>query len=128
GDGNTSSNATQVHVYDKAGNYTVNFTVTDNDGASTTVSQVVWVKTLGTVASQGQDILDDAPASSFDKKQDQALLSDMFDDLLTAIAEGDAQKIESRIHVLQVQIDNKVTDTDLKQELLDLLENLENCS
>ncbi len=92
------------------------------------MSQVVWVKTLGTVASQGQDILDDAPASSFDKKQDQALLSDMFDDLLTAIAEGDAQKIESRIHVLQVQIDNKVTDTDLKQELLDLLENLENCS
>jgi hypothetical protein len=76
----------------------------------------------------GKAAIDDAPASAFDKKQDQGFLSDLFDDLLVAIAEGDSQKIDSRIHVLQVQVDNKVTDADLRAELLDLLDNLDSCT
>lgn len=128
GDGNTSTSATTVHAYAAAGNYTVKFTATDDDGASHTVSQVVWVKTLSTATTGGKDAIDDAPVSAFDKKQDQAFLLDLFDDLLVAIAEGDAQKIDSRIHVLQVQVENKVTDADLREELLDLLDNLDSCT
>jgi PKD repeat protein len=128
GDGDTATTSTAVHVYDASGNYTVNFTVTDNDGASTTSTQVVWVKSLSTAASGGKDAVDDAPNSAFDKPQDRAFISGLFDDLLDAIAEGDPQKIDSRIHVLQVQIGNKVTDTTLKSELLDLLDNLDSCT
>jgi len=125
GDGDTATTASTVHVYDASGNYTVRFTVTDNDGAATTSTSVVWVKSLATATSGGQDALEDAPRSAFDKKQDQAFLSGLFDDLLDALAEGDAEKIASRIHVLQVQIGNRVTDSDLKAELLDLLDNLD---
>ncbi|UCC92621.1 MAG: PKD domain-containing protein, partial [Thermoplasmata archaeon] len=125
GDGNTSTSASTVHAYEKAGNYTVKFTVTDNDGAATTVSKVLWVKSMATVTSGGQDLIDDAPASSFDKKQDQDHISGLFSDLLDALATESANQIESRIHVLKVQVDNKVTDEDLKQEILDLLDNLE---
>jgi PKD repeat protein len=128
GDGNYSTNTTEVHAYASAGNYTVKLTVTDDDGASHTVSQVVWVKTLATATTGGKDAIDDAPTSAFDKKQDQAFLSDLFDDLLTAIAEGDAQKIDSRIHVLEVQIEVKVVDETLRSELLDLLDNLDSCT
>ncbi|MCK4969942.1 MAG: PKD domain-containing protein, partial [Thermoplasmata archaeon] len=125
GDGDTATTANTVHVYDASGNYTVRFTVTDNDGAATTSTSVVWVKSLATATSGGQDALEDAPASAFDKPKDKAFLSGLFDDLLDALAEGDAEKIASRIHVLQVQIGNKVTDSDLKAELLDLLDNLD---
>jgi PKD repeat protein len=128
GDGNVSTSPSTVHAYASAGNYTVKFTVTDNDGGTTTVTTVVWVKTLATATSGGQDALNDAPASSFDKKQDQAFLSELFDDLLDAIATNNTNQIDSRIHVLQVQIENKVTDEDLKAELLDLLDNLDACS
>ncbi len=128
GDGNSSTSATTVHAYETAGNYTVELTVTDDDGASHTVSQVVWVKTLATATSGGKDAIDDAPASAFDKKQDQEFLSDLFEDLLAAIAEGDVNKIDSRIHVLMVQVENKVTDATLRSELLDLLDNLDDCT
>jgi PKD repeat protein len=125
GDGNTSTSASTVHAYSSPGNYTAKFTVTDNDGGTTTVTTVVWVKTLAAATSAGQDALEDAPASSFDKKQDQAFLSELFDDLLDAIATNNTNQIDSRIHVLEVQIENKVTDSDLKAELLDLLDNLD---
>ena len=129
GDGSSfATTATAVHAYSASDNYTVKFTVTDNDGAATTTTAVVWVKSLASATTGGQDALDDAPASSFDKKQDQAFLSALFDELLAAIAEGNTLKIDSRIHVLQVQIDNKVTDSDLAAELLDLLDNLDACT
>ncbi len=127
GDGNSSSSATAVHTYGSSGTYTVKFTVSDDDGASTTVTRTVLVDTLANVTEGGQDLVNDASASDFDKKQDQAFISGLFDDLMTAIADGDAQKIDSRIHVLQVQVDVKVTDPDLKAALLSLLDNLDDC-
>jgi len=129
GDGSASATTTTaLHAYSASGNYTVKFTVTDNDGGATTTTTIVWVKSLATATNAGQDALDEAPASAFDKKQDQVFLSDLFDELLNAIAEGNTQKIDSRIHVLEVQIDNKVTDEDLKAALLDLLGNLDDCT
>lgn len=128
GDGSSATTAVAVHGYTDPGNYTAKFTVTDNDGASTTVTTTVWVKTLATVATSGQDLLDDAPVSAFDKKQDQKLLSEMFDDLLDAIAQNNTNQIESRLHVLMVQIEFKVTDADLRAQLLDLLKNLDDAT
>jgi len=125
GDGATATGISATHSYAGAGNYTVTLTVTDDDGASGTATTVLWVKTLGTLTTEGQDLVEEAPASAFDKKQDQAFISDLFDDLLDAIATNNTNQIDSRIHVLQVQIGNKVTDETLRAKLLDILDNLD---
>lgn len=125
GDGSSGTGTSVVHAYTSSGTYTVKFTVTDNDGASTTVTTSVTVDTLASAAEGGQDVVNSAPASSFVKSKDRTHISSLFDDLLDAITEDDANKILSRIQVLKVQINNKVTDTDLADELLTLLANLE---
>jgi len=125
GDGATATGTSAIHAYASAGNYTVTLTVTDNDGASGTASTVLWVKTLGTLTTEGQTLVDEAPKSAFDKKQDQAFISDLFDDLLDALVQNNTNQIDSRIHVLRVQIDIKVTDETLKAKLMDILDNLD---
>jgi len=65
------------------------------------------------------------PKSAFDKKQDQAFISDLFDDLLDALVQNNTNQIDSRIHVLRVQIDIKGTDETLKAKLMDILDNLD---
>ncbi len=125
GDDATATGTSVTHNYTSAGTYTVRLTVTDNDGGVGTVTTTVVVESLGDAAEEGQDTVDEAPSSSFSKAQDQALISEKFDDLLAAIAEGDANKVDARIHVLEVQIGNKVTDEDLKAQLLELLDNIE---
>ena len=124
GDGSSGTGTSVVHAYTISGTYTVKFTVTDNDGASTTVTTSITVETLASAAEDGQDVVDTAPASSFSKNNDRAHISGLFDDLLDAIDEGSTNKIESRIQILKVQIGNKVTDTDLADELLTLLDNI----
>ena len=125
GDSSSGTGTSVVHAYTSSGTYTVKFTVTDNDGASTTVTTSVTVDTLASAAEDAQDTVDTAPSSSFSKSNDQTHISGLFGDLLDAINEGSTNKIESRIHVLEIQIGNKVTDTDLADELLTLLANLE---
>ncbi len=124
GDGSSGTGTSVVHAYTYSGTYTVKFTVTDNDGASTTVTTSVTVATLASAAEDGQDVVDSAPTSSFIKSKDRTHISGLFDDLLDAITEDDTNKIVSRIQILKVQIGNKVTDTDLADELLTLLDNI----
>jgi len=47
GDGTTASGATSAHVYTAAGTYTVELTVTDDDGATDTTTQTVTVTEAG---------------------------------------------------------------------------------
>ncbi len=125
GDGGTGSDASVVHAYTASGTYTVRFTVTDNDGGSTTATTTVTVATTTAVTEDAQDLVIEAPTTSFDKAKDQEHITGMFDGLLDAISEGSSQKISSRIHVLEVQIGIKVSDDDLRLELLDILDRLE---
>ena len=125
GDGDTSTGISATHSYASEGTYTVTLTVTDNDGGVGTASTTVVVEGLADAAEDGQDAVDEADPSSFDKPQDQEHISDLFDDLLEAIDEDNENKIDSRLHVLEVQINNKVDDEDLRQLLLDLLDNIE---
>lgn len=125
GDGSSGSGTSVVHAYNSSGTYTVKFSVTDNDEASTTVTTTVTVDTIVSATEDAQDVVDTAPSSSFTKSNDQSHISGLFDDLLDAIAAGTTVNILSRIHVLEIQIVNKVTDTDLMNELLALLDNLE---
>jgi S-layer protein (TIGR01567 family) len=46
GDGNTSSKENPTHEYSKAGNYTVNLTVTDSDGTTNTTSKENYITVL----------------------------------------------------------------------------------
>jgi len=125
GDSSSGTGTSVVHAYTSSGTYTVKFTVTDNDGASTTATTSVTVDTITSATEDAQDVVDSAPSTSFTKDKDQTHISGLFDDLLDAIDDGSTNKIEARIHVLEVQIGNKVTDTDLANELLALLDNLE---
>ena len=125
GDGSTATGTSTTHSYDDAGTYTVTLTVSDNDGGAGTTTTTVVVESVAEAAEEAQDIVDEAPASSFDKPQSQTLISNNFEDLLDAIADGNENKIDSKIHVLEVHINNKVDDEDLKAELLELLENIE---
>ncbi len=125
GDGSTGSGTSVVHAYTASGTYTVKFTVTDNDGGSTTATTTVTVATTASVTEDAQDLVDEAPTTSFDNANAQEHISGMFDDLLDAIDEDNSNKISSRIHVLEVQIGNKVSDDDLKAELLGILDHLE---
>jgi PKD repeat protein len=64
GDGTSGTGTSVVHAYTSSGTYTVKFTVTDNDGASTTVTTSVTVDTLASATEDGQDVVNSAPASS----------------------------------------------------------------
>jgi PKD repeat protein len=125
GDGATGSGTSVVHAYTAAGMYTVRFTVTDDDGGTDTATTTVTVTSTSTVTEDAQDLVDEAPSTSFDKPKDQEFISSLFDDLMTAIDEGDSNKIDSRIHVLQVQVGNKVSDEDLRADLLAILGHLD---
>jgi PKD repeat protein len=125
GDGSTASGTSATHSYTSSGTYTVTLTVTDNDGGTGTATTTVVVETLSEAAEEAQDIVDEAPTTAFDKPQSQALISEKFDDLLEAIAGEDSNKIDAKIHVLEVQINNKVDDEDLKAQLLEILDNIE---
>ena len=124
GDGNTASGTSSTHSYDSSGTYTVTLTVTDNDGGIGTATTSVVVETLADAAEEAQDIVVEAPVDDFDKPQDQAIISDKFDDLLDALEDRGTNVIEAKIHVLEVQIGNKVDDEDLKALLLAYLDNI----
>lgn len=125
-DGTTATTATAAHAFSSSGTYSVELTVTDNDGASHTVSTTVTVETLENVVESGQELVEEAPTSSFSKPQDQTKILDLFEDLMDSVEAGDLKKASNQIHVLDVRIGNKVTDADLKADLLALLENLDN--
>ncbi len=125
GDSSTATGSTTTHAYSTAGNYTVTLTVTDNDGGVGTTTTTVSVTTPQGAASEASTIVTDAPTTSFSKSPDQSFLAGWFETLANDIADGKIKQALKDIETIRDQIDKRVTDSTLKQQLLDYLDTIE---
>ena len=123
GDGDTSSGDSTTHSYSTAGTYTVTLTVTDNDGGSGTDTYSVTVSAAEDVAEDAQDMVEDAHASSFDHPKDQETIEEAFDDFIEAL-EDDVSNINGKANSLLAKINSKVSDEDLRDELVEIIERI----
>jgi hypothetical protein len=79
---------TETHTYEEAGEYVVALTVTDDDGASDTVTVLVKVNSLDEATEQIDDYIQDLPESAFESNAEQ--LQNALYEKLIENEEGDA--------------------------------------
>lgn len=120
GDSGTATGSSTSHSYSSAGTYTVTLTVSDGDGGSATDTVSVTVTPQEELAEEAQTEVEEAPSSSFSNTQAQEVIEDKFDDLIEALEDGDSNT-NGKITSLIAQVNNKVTDEDLRDYLLDVL-------
>jgi PKD repeat protein len=123
GDGSSATGSSATHSYSSDGTYTVTLTVTDNDGGVGTATYSLTVEPVEELADEALVVVEEAPTSSFEKPADQEQIADKFDDLIEAL-EGDSNNANGKATSLQSQINTKVSDEDLKEYLLDILDRI----
>ncbi len=123
GDGSTASGTSVTHSFSSDGTYTVTLTVTDNDGGVGTATYSLTVEPAEDLAEDGLEVVEEAPTSSFEKARDQDQIEGKIEELIDALESG-ADNAKGKANSLKSQISNKVTDDDLKDYLLDIIERI----
>ncbi|MCX2817778.1 PKD domain-containing protein [Haladaptatus sp. F3-133] len=110
GDGTTATGVTPTHLYSTAGKYTVTLTVTDNDGATDTMTRTTPIESDDDEGGRdGEGTVDDIQTSVSDTDGDG-----MSDRIKVVVKVSDVSTGHTRVDLTESEFDVDVSPTDME--------------